>query len=58
MFPPFLFSFRPSHLLQEQAKMRMTKQKDSDITRSYWNNLWDKPKAREKSGFLRTFQQP
>ncbi|CAA3026609.1 3Fe-4S ferredoxin [Olea europaea subsp. europaea] len=33
----------------EQAKMRMTKQKDSDITRSYWNNLWDKPKAREKS---------
>ncbi|XP_010246441.1 PREDICTED: uncharacterized protein LOC104589728 [Nelumbo nucifera] len=28
----------------ERAKLRMMKQKDSDKPRSYWNDLWGKPK--------------
>ncbi|KAL2483434.1 DNAJ heat shock N-terminal domain-containing protein [Forsythia ovata] len=32
----------------QQAKMRLTKQKDSDI-KSYWDNLWGKSKDRENT---------
>ncbi|KAM5578383.1 chaperone protein dnaJ C76, chloroplastic [Rosa sericea] len=33
----------------EQAKVRMTKQKDSDKTESYWDNVWGKPKDYQSS---------
>lgn len=31
-------------VLQEQAKLRMMKEKGSDKTDMFWNNLWGKPK--------------
>lgn len=37
-------------VLQEQAKVRMMKQKGSDQTDIFWNNLWGKPKDFQGSG--------
>ncbi|KAK6259301.1 hypothetical protein SCA6_013775 [Theobroma cacao] len=34
----------------EQAKIKMTRQKDSGKTDSYWSNLWGKPQEYKKSG--------
>jgi len=30
--------------VQEQARLRMMKEKGSDKTDMFWNNLWGKPK--------------
>lgn len=40
-------------LLQEQAKVRMVKQKNSDKTPTYWSNLWGKPKDHESKGKMK-----
>ncbi|GER56465.1 chaperone protein dnaJ [Striga asiatica] len=40
---------RTSLSLQQQAKMRMVKQKDSDKTQNYWSDLWGKTKKYENS---------
>ena len=50
---PFFFSSP----FQQQAKIRMMQQKDSDKTDSYWSNLWGKPKEYKKSG-KRNYQIP
>lgn len=39
---------RQAKVLQ-QAKVRMTKKKDSDKTASYWDNVWGKPKDYQSS---------
>lgn len=37
-------------LLQEQAKVRMMKKKNSEKTESYWDNLWGDRKDYTKTG--------
>lgn len=37
-------------ILQDQARQRMMKQKGSDETDSYWDNLWGKPRDYQRSG--------
>lgn len=36
--------------LQEKAKMRMMKQKDSDKHTTYWDNAWGKSKNYDNTG--------
>lgn len=39
-----------SSLLQEKARIRMVKQKDSDKTQTYWDDLWGKRKEYASTG--------
>lgn len=41
--------------LQEQAKIRMMKQRDCDKTESYWSDFWGKPTDYQNSGRLKKF---
>lgn len=39
--------------LQQQAKVRMTKEKGSDKSESFWGNVWGKREDYQSSGTLK-----
>lgn len=42
-----------SYLLQAQARVRMVKQKGSDKSPTFWNNVWGQTKENEKTGKMK-----